>query len=695
MGFALAGAFNPDPGLFPDWSKVDKFEPDTYMQLKRMSSPSLSPDKSKVVYSLYKYNNTDNESGRNLRLLDLNIGFDSAIDLTEYKYKQGDSSPIWINDDTVAFVATRGSPSSNIFTISIKDKKITQLTNYTNGVSGIVYDRTSGMIAFISKVYQGMSMNQSAIERKRISDLPSSGVVHTKLFTRHWDEWVLKDRNQLFTIKLSNDNGSLRVMGEPNNIVSKYKGEWGLEPDSYFFSPDGKSILYSAKIEGMSEAWKTDVGIFESPVDGSAEPFRINSNFDGAASSPVYSTDGNSISWLQMVTPGYESDQNQVIFYDIKTKSQKRLISTWDRSPSSVSFSDDSSKLMLEVPYEKDLAIFELDIATNKITRLTGAGTYSLISQLSSDSFLVSLSTLQFPTSLFTLKITYDCNEVNQVSFEDKNILDKLWLSPTETFWFTGALNDSVQAMVLYPYGFDPNCVYPVFYLIHGGPQSSWNDGWSWRWNPNIYANQGFLVVIVNFHGGDAYGQAFTDSIRHNWGTYPYEDLMTGLDTLINSASFVDKENIVGVGASYGGYMVNWINGHTDRFKALVNHDGGFSVVSKYYASDELYFNEREFGIPWIPSDREIYERNNPERYVSNWKTPTLIIHSEYDYRVPISESLSTFTALQRLGIDSKFLYFPDESHWITNPPNVLKWISEILDWTGSYTNTTVWHLAE
>ncbi|OMJ17953.1 Dipeptidyl-peptidase 5 [Smittium culicis] len=694
VAVSVADVFNPDPSQFPDWGKYEKFNPDHYVQLKRLDSPSLSPDKSKVVYSQYQYNKDDDSSGKNLRVFDLQSGYESVVDLTEYKYKLSDSSPVWVDSNTIAFTAVRGSPESNIFTVSTVDKKISQITNFTNGVYDIIYSKKASMFAFISKVYKGMDLEQSSAERMRIADLPSSGIVFDKLFVRRWNEWILKDRYQLFTIKASNNNGVLKTSGEPVNIVAKYSGEWGLEPDFYQFSPDGKRILFSAKIQGKEEAWQTDAGIFEAPVDGSSEPVRLNSNFNGAGSNPIYSPDGKSIVWLQMATRGYEADQNQVILYDIVSKKQTRLIPNWDRSPSTIDFSEDSLKLFMQVPYEKDVALFELIISNNTINRLTKDGTATFVSQIDNDSMLISVNTLQHPTALFTLKKSSSGDyQPKQITFENKKALDKFWFSKTETFWFTGALDEPVQAMLLYPHGFDPNCKYPVFYLIHGGPQASWNDGWSWRWNPNLYANQGFLVVIVNFHGGDAYGQAFTDSIRYNSGSYPYEDLMKGLDVLIHNAPFVDENNVVGVGASYGGYMINWLNGQTDRFKAFVNHNGVFNSIGTYYMTDELYFDEFGSGIPWVPADREIFEKYNPERYVANWKTPTLIIHSENDYRIPISEGLSAFTVLQRKGIDSKYLYFPDEDHWINTPHNVLKWISEILDWTGTYTNTTVWSL--
>ncbi|OMJ28332.1 Dipeptidyl-peptidase 5 [Smittium culicis] len=693
----LADVFYPSSSQFPDWKKYTKLNPEILIQLKTIDSIALSPNKKQVVYSQSKYNKIDNTNKRNLRLVDITKGLKSAIDLISFTEDYDDYEPIWLNDSTVAFLAVRGSQALNVFTVSTVDGKVSQLTNFTSSVSNIVYSKEAGRLAFTAYVYKGMTMDQSVVESDRIENLPSSGVVHKKLFVRHWNEWILDDRSQLFTIPISNAQNSFKVTGDPVNIVEKYTGEWGLQPDNYQFSPDGKRILFTAKIEGKAEAWETEVGVFEAPVDGSAAPTRLNTNYQGAASSAAYSPDGNSIAWLQMATRGYESDQNRVILYDIASKAQTRLIPDWKYSPNLIKFSEDSKRIFFTAPYEKDRPLFQIDIATNKLTRRTGEGTVRAMFQASESSFVISLSTLQFPDSLFIVdfKSSYDIGKLSQSTFENKEVLDTLWLSPTETFWFEGAMNECIQAMLLYPFGFDPAKKYPVIYLLHGGPQQSWNDGWSTAWNPNMYANQGFVVVIVNFHGGDAYGQDFTDSIRHNWASYPFEDLMAGLDVLASNAPFIDMGRIVGIGASFGGYMVNWLNGNTDRFKAFVNHNGVFNTVGMYYMTDELWMMEHDMGIPWNKADREIYERNNPERFTANWKTPTLIIHSDLDFRIPISEGISAFTVLQRKGIDSKLLYFPNEGHALFEHNNELKWLSEILGFSGSHTNTTVWSLGQ
>ncbi|PVU98899.1 hypothetical protein BB560_005588 [Smittium megazygosporum] len=688
--FVTPDVFNPDPSIFPDWSKTEALTPEHVIQTKQLGTFSLSPDKKRIVFQQYQYNMTDNKSGTEFKLLDLSSYSQGPTTLIPYKYDQSDSSPTWYDNETVLFTSVRGSPANNLFSVSARDGVIKQVSNFTNGISGIVYSSQAKRIAFVAMVYQNLGLEESAKLAAELSEKPSSGVVYDKLPVRSWDIWVTKQRAQLFTVPIDTVNETLVFTGSPVNVVAKYTGEWGLEPDYYTFSPDGSSILFSAKIEGREEAWQTEAGIFIAPVDGSSAPVRLNSNFKGAASSPNYSPDGKSVVWLQMATPGYESDQNQVILYDIATQKQTRLLSDLETSPSYAGFSSSGKSLYLIIPTQKDNPIFVFDLATQTLSRRVADGAIADLVEVSDDELIISHSTVQHPSNLFKVSTKGNISKT-QITFENDNLLKGLWMSPAETFWFTGALNEKVQAFVLYPFGFDKSKKYPISLIIHGGPQSSFYDQWSVNWNLNSFANQGYIVLLINFHGGDAYGQKFTDSITHNWGTYPYEDLMTGLDYFLENAKYADGNNVAALGASYGGYMANWINGQTDRFKALVCHDGVFSTVSVSYSTDYFSSLDHDLGIAYIESQRNMLEKFNPERYVSNWKTPTLVVQGEYDYRVPVTEGISTFAALQRRGIDSKLLYFPDENHMVLKPANYLFWTGEMFNWIGKYTNVTTW----
>ncbi|PVU88527.1 hypothetical protein BB561_005801 [Smittium simulii] len=685
--FVLADALNPDVSALPKFSTVSRFTPDHLVQVDNISNMDLSPNKNWVVYTSKQYNKTSTKNSYTMKLI--NLKDNSVSSLIPKKVSNPISSPIWIDDNLVGFSSSEGDMSPNLFTISVSDKTVTQVTNFTGGISGVVYSAAANRIAFTASVYQGKNISESEVELENTLNAADSGVVYDSLFIRHWDTWKTKAREQLFTLPASIKNGKLVTSGQPVNLIAKYAGEWGLEPFDYSFSPDGKIIIFAAKIQGKEEAWQTEVGIFTAPVDGSDIPTRHNSNFKGAASSPAFLPDGKSVAWLQMATPGYESDINQVIMYDIATQKQNRLLPKFKYSPDSVTFSNNGRSLYFTIPTEKDNPLFKYNIASTELTRLTSDGTIFKAIEVSDDKVVFALSTFQYPNTIFTTDTTSNSDKTKLTV--DNDDLSSLYFSPTDSFWFKGALDEKVQALVLYPYGFDKTKKYPVACIVHGGPQSSWNDGWSSRWNANIYANQGFVTIIINFHGGNAYGQEFTDSITNNWGTYPYEDIMKGMDVFLEKTSYTDSNKTVALGASYGGYMMNWLNGHTDRFRALVTHCGVFSTVSMAYSTEELFFNEHDLGNPFKSGQREMIDQHNPERFVNNWKTPNLIIHNAYDFRVPLTEGISAFTALQRQGIDSKFLYFPDENHWVLKPSNSLKWHHEVLGWIGKYTNVTTW----
>ncbi|PVV03218.1 hypothetical protein BB560_002318 [Smittium megazygosporum] len=688
----LADVFNPDPSIFPDWSKTKRFTPVEQTQMDRMGGYDVSPNKKHVVYTHSQWDLSKNKYKRGLRLV--NLEDSSSVDLTAFEFGNFDSNPIWINDDIIAFTAVRGSPSTNIFAISVSSKAVTQVTNYTNGISSISYSTAAKKFAFISDVYQGMDMEQSSTERKRRKGLPYHGVVYDQLRIRFWDTWNTDDKSRLFTMPADIVNGVLTKTGDPVNVLEKFSPQYfGLIPDSYDFSPDGKNIVFSSNIPSREQQWKSVGGIYVVPTDGSVAPVRVNNGMDGDASSPVYSPDNKYIAWLQIFNPDNNNDIRKIILYDISTDTHRKVADSFMDSPTSLKFSADCKSLYAGFALQKDVTVLKINLSNDSMTRLTGDGYLTNWSEISNEQILVVLNSFQFPDTMFLVPAD-GSKKKTQVTHDNDSNLKDLWFSPTESYWFTGALNQSVQALVTYPYGFDSSKKFPVALIIHGGPHSSWYDAWSYRWNINMFANQGYIPVIINFHGGNAYTQPFSNSVLMNWGTYPFEDIMKGFDYFLENAEFADKSTTVALGASYGGYMINWINGHTDRFKALVQHDGIFSTISMFYSSEIMAFSTVENGIPWIPEQRESSEKNNPERFVKNWKTPTLVVHGEKDFRVPLTEGISCFSALQRLGVESRFLYFPNENHWVLQPYNSLQWHSEVLDWIGKHTNKTNWNLS-
>jgi dipeptidyl aminopeptidase/acylaminoacyl peptidase len=327
-------------------------------------------------------------------------------------------------------------------------------------------------------------------------------------------------------------------------------------------------------------------------------------------------------------------------------------------------------------------SIFRVNLAGGPVRRVAKGGYFGSVSVLPDGRVLARRDSMIAPAELWIS--ADDGSDLKPLTHVNEARVKAAQMSTPEEFWFAGARGDRVHGWLLKPVGLESGKKYPLVYLIHGGPQGAWNDHFHYRWNPQVYAAAGYAVAMVNFHGSTGYGQGFTDSIRRDWGGKPYDDLMLGLDHLIEEHDFIDGSRIGAAGASYGGYMINWIAGHNDRFRCLVNHDGLFSTRSMYYSTEELWFPEWDLGgTPWEAA--ETYRRWDPSEFVENWKTPMLVIHGQLDYRVPDTEGLSAFTALQRRGIESKLLYFPDEDHWVMKPQNMKLWHETVLGWLDHY----------
>ncbi|KAJ1849326.1 dipeptidylpeptidase, partial [Coemansia sp. RSA 2703] len=515
-----------------------------------------------------------------------------------------------------------------------------------------------------------------------------TGQVYDELWVRHWDTFVSPKLSQIHTLKLVNGHhDQFKPKSEIRNIIRDTPSHGRLDAtDSFVFSNDGRQIAFVAKKPARDYAWKTTSYVYLADVDGSAAA-PINPGKGGASSSPAFSADGTKIVYLQMDDPAYEADRNRIKIYNIDDQSTNIVADDWKLSPSHVDWVDDSTLLVTYNDWGRN-KMAKIDIASGEITPIISEHVVGAVRRLSgTNSRLIDYSAMDSPTDLYTVSL--DDGKLTRVTNLNPE-LTKDVLSPTEDLEFVGADNATIHGFILHPPNFDPEKKYPLAFVIHGGPQSSFSDAWSTRWNLNIFAAAGFVTVAMDPQGSTGYGQDFTDAIRNQWGGKPYESLIKSLHQLLESHPYIDSDRMAALGASYGGYMINWINGHFDGFKALVNHDGMFSTVSTYYSTEELYFPETEFeGVPFDEKARENYERWSPERFVANWKTPTLVIHSEKDYRLVVSEGLSTFTALRRQGVPARLLYFPDENHWVLKPANSLRWHQEVLEWITKWTKDT------
>jgi len=485
--------------------------------------------------------------------------------------------------------------------------------------------------------------------------------------------------------------------------------------DDYAFSPDGQEICYTSNHD-KNPAASTNNDLWIVPVGGGPAK-NITADNPASDSSPLYSPDGRYIAYRAQQRPGYESDRFDLMLYDRKTGARRQVMVGPDRSIDTYAWSPDSSKIFYvetddeaqqkgqKVIWSNDLGSPGVQIKNSQTGR--SMGTMSVSERvtrgydddltLSSDgkTLLFTRMSIEAPTEIHKIALPkkidpYDLPKGEQLTHFNDAILSQVAMSPLESFWFTGAHNDKVQGFLVKPPNFDAAKKYPVKFLIHGGPQGAWGDDWSYRWNPELFASptsstpSGYVVIMINFHGSTGYGQKFIDAINGDWGGAPFEDLMKGLDYAEEHYPFIDKNRECALGASYGGYAINWILGHTDRFKCLVSHDGMFNAESTWGSTEELWFNDWEFkGTPY--DNRAMYEKWSPHQYAKNFKTPTLVIHSQFDYRLDVSEGFQLFTTLQMLGVPSKMLYFPDEGHWILKPQNSQLWYKTVNDWVDQW----------
>jgi dipeptidyl aminopeptidase/acylaminoacyl peptidase len=511
---------------------------------------------------------------------------------------------------------------------------------------------------------------------RRDGAYPTTARIWTDLFYRHWDEWRLGLRQHVFRIGLS--DGAVADITPFNRDVPPL----ALGGRDVGVSPTGTEIAVVYNADSAAVATGTNNDIFVMSPDGSARQLITTSPANDH--SPQYSPDSRYIAYLAMSVPGFESDRQQLMLYERATGQRLQLTPKWDLSISAFQWTPDARAILAEVEVRGGHSFYRIEVPAGRITRILDGGTNSDL-QVATRADLMT----------FLRQSSIHPNEVYVSSTDGKNLrpvtrlfdstLTKLDLTAAESFGFIGAQGDSVFGWLIKPPKFDPAKKYPLLYLIHGGPQSAWLDQWHARWNYELFASRGYLVAAVNFHGSTGYGQKFTNSISRNWGGNPYDDLMKGLDYLI-TRPYVDKDRIGAAGASYGGYMIYWMAGQTNRFRVLVAHDGIFNPLSMAGTTEEQWFPNYEFGGSQLSQvARGTMEKWSPANYITNWSTPMLIVHSQNDYRVDLSEGLQAFTALKLRGVPTEFLYFPDEGHWVLQPRNRRLWWGTVLDWLDQY----------
>jgi dipeptidyl aminopeptidase/acylaminoacyl peptidase len=515
--------------------------------------------------------------------------------------------------------------------------------------------------------------------KKRTEEVEKSKVkakIFDRLPYRVWNEWKDGKRNHLFVMPATGGVAADITPGDFDSPPIDLGGN-----SSYSWSPDSKEIAFERNTDPVV-AIGTNNDIFVVPVTG-GEARKITDN-PGNDSQPLYSPDGKYIAYLQMKRAGFEADQKHLILYDRSTGKRTNLSEQFDYSLNEVLWSPDSKAIYFNADATSNESVFKLTVEGKKISSIIGRGyNHDLRMVPGGLNLVVSRESINQPVELY--RIGADGKTFKKITTFNDSKVDKLDMNPKEDFWFDGAGGTKVHGFLVMPPAFDASKKYPMIFLIHGGPQGQWGDQFHYRWSAQMFASRGYVAVLINPRGSTGYGQHFTDEISRDWGGKPYEDLMLGLDYVLKTYPFIDAKRMAAAGASYGGYMINWIEGHTDRFRCLVSHDGVFNPKSMYGTTEELWFPEWELGgTPY--KNPELYDKWSPMAFVNQFKTPMLVVHGQMDFRLDVSEGFQLFTALQRQGIKSKMLYFPDEGHFVAKPANAEFWYKTVLDWIDENT---------
>lgn len=673
---ALASAQNNGAAKHP-------FSIEDLVRLNRVSDPVLSPDGRTVAFTVRETDMAANRGRTDLWSLDLTTKGAQPRRLTSHP--ENDSSPQWSADSrALYFLSSRGG-SSQVWRLQGAGGEAEQVTNLPLDVGTFKLAPNSAKLAVTVGVFADCAGFACTADRVNANaKRQSTGAVYDRIFIRHWDTWSDGRISQLFVLAL--ENGA--VKGEPVAISSSLDADVPSRPfgdaSEYTFSPDSSKLVFTARIKGKSEPWSTNFDLYESSVDG-GEPRNLTAANPAWDTQPVFSADGALLAWRSMERAGFEADRFHIVLLDLKSGERRALTQAWDRSVDSMAFSTDGKTIYAATDHLGQHPLWAIEVKTGKPTMLTGPGHVASFS-VGEREIVFSLASLKSPAELYAF--TLKGGALRELPRMNAQKLADVALGEAEQFRFTGANGEPVYAHIMKPVNFDPQRHYPLAFIIHGGPQVSFGNAWSYRWNPQTYAGAGYAAVFVDFHGSPGYGQAFTDSISQDWGGKPLEDLQKGLATALEKYPWLDASRVCALGASYGGFMVNWIAGNwPEPFKCLVNHDGIFDSRAMAYSTEELWFDEWDHGGPQYEVP-ENYEKFNPVNHVGNWSKPMLVIHGEQDFRVPDTQGISTFTALQRRGIPSRLLFFPNENHWVLKPANSIQWHQEVLKWLGEWTGS-------
>ena len=654
---------------------------DDFSAIRAVSDPQLSPDGTMVLYAVRTTDVAANK--RTTRTFVVGVSGGTPRQFPDEKTMAVEAR--WSADGARVAYTTGGQ----LWVADTKGGNAKQLTSLSGGASGPVWSPTGDRIAFVSGVYPDCRDDAcSAAKAKAASDSKVKAHLADALMYRHWNAFDDGTRSHLFVV--SPDGSGLRDL-IPGAGYDVPPGPFG-GSEGYAFSPDGREIAYTAKDAGRTSAWSTDVNVYVVPTAGGPNTVITAAN-KGNDQNPVYSPDGKWILYGSQKRAGVESDRFRLMAYDRAAHTSRELLPAFDRWADSYLFTPDSRTIVLGTSDRGRDRYFRVPLdaagkAGAPLLITDGMNNIGITMSHDGRTLAWQRDAIEHPPEIWTGQLGAKSIEGGHVvTHESDAMVSQLTLHPAEDFWFRGANGDSVHGWVVKPPQYQPGKKFPVLLLVHGGPEVPWLDGWGSRWAPEMFAAGGFGLVMINPRGSPGYGQKFIDGISKDWGGKVYVDLMKGLDAALVKNPWLDSTKMTAAGGSYGGYMVNWIAGHTNRFKALVSHAGVFNLESMQGATEEQWFTDAEFGGPWWKDEAMAtqYRKFSPHLYAKNFKTPTLVIGGELDYRVPYTEGLSLFTALQRQNVPSRLIVFPDEGHWVLKPQNSQLWWKEVRAWLADH----------
>jgi dipeptidyl aminopeptidase/acylaminoacyl peptidase len=648
------------------------------ISMHRLSEPQISPDGKWIAYSV-----STPDLDKNRLVHDIWVASVSGAGTPRQLTRGGsDTRARWSPDGKrIAFLSERGG-TPQVYSVALEGGEATRMTSLPTGADNELWSPDGKTIAFISAVYPDCkddACNEHRDTAKETSKVKAR--IYEELLYRHWTSWWDGKRSHLFVQSVDSGSSARDLTPGATYDVPPFNMD---NPEAIAFSPDSRELCFTANTD-KDQARSTNGDLFTVQVSGLGEPKRITTN-PGNDWGPGYSPDGKWIAYRAQMQGGYESDRWRLMLYDRESGKQLNLTENFDQNVEAYEWTSDSKTIYFQSEDKAELPIYSISATAGGTPKLVVDG-FNADFDLSHDGRTLALarSSLAMPAEIFVAGA--DGKDLRQVSHQNDALLAQLDLPAAEPFWFEGAEKTKVEGFVIRPPHFDASKKYPGLLLIHGGPQSPWMDSWGYRWNQPVMAAPGYVVVIINPRGSIGYGQKFVAEVSRDWGGRVYEDLMKGTDAALAKYPFIDGSNMCAAGGSFGGYMVDWIATHTGRFKCLISHAGPYDEVSMYGSTEELWFMDWEFGgPPW--EHPELYKKWSPNEYaaeLAKYKTPTLVIGGELDFRVPYNQDLEFFTALQVQNVPSKLMLFPDEGHWILKPQNSQLWYQTFLDWLAKY----------